>query len=57
MSERRSLLVIFVFWALGFFLCGGCRAPVINYTIQTSSPDIWADQPKQNVAFKMEFRR
>ena len=50
------------FWlcVLAFLLgavCLGCKAPPVSYTIQTSSVDIWADKPKQNVSVKMEFRR
>ena len=57
MSQRKSLLIIFLGWLCGFLLCGGCRAPVANYTIQTAVPDMWADSPKQSIAFKMEFRK
>ena len=57
MKERNALLIlIFAFFA-GLMFCGGCRQPVANYTIQTSVPDVWANSPKQSVAFKMEFRK
>ena len=57
MKERNALLIlIFAFFA-GLMVCGGCRQPVANYTIQTSVPDVWANSPKQSVAFKMEFRK
>lgn len=57
MKERNALLIIVFAWFLGLLFCGGCRAPVANYTIQTAVPDMWADSPKQSIAFKMEFRK
>jgi hypothetical protein len=57
MRERNALLIIVFAWFLGLLICGGCRAPVANYTIQTAVPDMWADSPKQSIAFKMEFRK
>jgi len=57
MKERNALLIIIFAWFLGLLVCGGCRTPVANYTIQTAVPDVWAESPKQSVAFKMEFRK
>ena len=57
MKERNALLIIVFAWFLGLLICGGCKAPVANYTIQTAVPDMWADSPKQSIAFKMEFRK
>ena len=57
MKERNALLIIVFAWFLALLICGGCRAPVANYTIQTAVPDMWADSPKQSIAFKMEFRK
>ena len=55
MSQKKSLAMILVFWAIGFLLCGGC-ATTKHYVIQTSCPDLWDSKPKQNVSFKIEFR-
>jgi len=57
MKERNALLIIIFAYFAGLLLCSGCRQPVANYTIQTSVPDVWAHEPKQSVAFKMEFRK
>jgi hypothetical protein len=50
-------LLPLMFFIFGCLVFGGCKAPPVNYTIQTTSPDIWAEQPKQSVTVKMEFRR
>ena len=54
--DMREFLILLAAFLLGV-ACLGCKAPPVSYTIQTSSVDIWADKPKQNVSVKMEFRR
>lgn len=56
-KERNALLIIIFAYFAGLLVFGGCRTPVANYTIQTAVPDVWAESPKQSVAFKMEFRK
>ena len=57
MKERNALVILIFAYFAGLLFCGGCRTPVANYTIQTAVPDVWAESPKQSVAFKMEFRK
>jgi len=57
MKERNAIIILIFAYFAGLLVCGGCRQPVANYTIQTSVPDVWAHEPKQSVAFKMEFRK
>jgi len=52
-----KILLLTLAFALGCLVFGGCKSPPVNYTIQTTTPDIWAEQPKQSVTVKMEFRR
>jgi len=60
--EMKKFLPTKEFWlcVLAFLfgcVCFGCKAPPVSYTIQTNCPDVWAEQPKQQVTVKMEFRR
>ena len=57
MKERNALVILIFAYFAGLLVFGGCRIPVANYTIQTAVPDVWAESPKQSVAFKMEFRK
>lgn len=63
MSEKKAFLLIFVAWVLGLVVCGGCASPHraeanrVSYQLQTRCPDIWDEQPKQEVSVKIEFRR
>jgi hypothetical protein len=57
MKERNALVILIFAYFAGLLVFGGCRTPVANYTIQTAVPDVWAESPKQSVAFKMEFRK
>jgi len=55
-DQTKALILCVLAFVLGM-ACLGCKMPPTTYTIQTTSPDIWAAQPKQNVTVKMEFRR
>ena len=57
MKERNALVILIFAYFAGLLVFGGSRTPVANYTIQTAVPDVWAESPKQSVAFKMEFRK
>jgi len=46
-----------LFFIFGCWVFSGCKTPPAKYTIQTSSPDVWAEQPTQNLTIKMEFTR
>ena len=35
----------------------GCKQPVKTYKFSTSSPDVWASEPKQKVEFTVEWRQ
>ena len=56
-KDFMKILLLTLAFALGCFVFGGCKSPPVNYTIQTTTPDIWAERPKQSVTVKMEFRR
>lgn len=55
-DQIKALLLCLLAFLLGA-VCLGCKAPPVSYTIQTNCPDVWAEQPKQQVTVKMEFRR
>lgn len=56
---KFDLFVIVCALIAGTLFCVsiGCRTPVARYTIKTTTPDIWAEKPKQTVEFNMEFTR
>ena len=56
-KDFMKVLLLTLAFALGCLVFGGCKSPPVNYTIQSSCPDIWDAEPKQTVSVKMEFRR
>lgn len=56
-KEAKAAFILAASLLAGVLALGGCRTPVINYSIETKCNDIWHNQPKQSVAFKMDFCR
>ena len=62
-SEKTAALILIFAFFLGLLVTGGCasqhrpEANRVSYQLQTRCPDIWDEQPKQEISVKMEFRR
>ena len=60
-EERNAVLVLVVAFFLGL-LCTGCSAQRneanrISYQLQTRVPDVWSENPTQEISIKMDFKR
>jgi hypothetical protein len=57
-APTKEFWLLLLSFLLGMLCFGGCASqPVAKYCITTSCPDVWAEQPVQNVSFRMEFTK
>lgn len=62
MSEQKKAVIFCLLALVLGAMCIGCNSAgskpsPVKYSLHTSCPDVWADEPTQTVSVKMEFSR